>query len=132
MRLGRVEVSAGCLLLLAWLNYWDTQGVVPLALAACLLHELAHYGALRLAGAGVRRVRLTFRDSVTTGTPLVARLASEEGILCTVISASTQKLSEEVYGSMLLGIPSGQFQRAMDYIDTMSNIRVEEVDGHVQ
>ena len=35
------------------------------------------------------------------GTPLVARLASEEGILCTVISASTQKLSEEVYGSML-------------------------------
>ena len=80
----------------------------------------------------VRRVRLTFRDSVTTGTPLVARLASEEGILCTVISASTQKLSEEVYGSMLLGIPSGQFQRAMDYISTMSNIRVEEVDGHVQ
>ena len=80
----------------------------------------------------VRRVRLTFRDSVTTGTPLVARLASEEGILCTVISASTQKLSEEVYGSMLLGIPSGQFQRAMDYIGTMSNIRVEEVDGHVQ
>ena len=59
MRLGRVEVSAGCLLLLAWLNYWDTQGVVPLALAACLLHELAHYGALRRAGAGVRRVRLT-------------------------------------------------------------------------
>lgn len=33
---------------------------------------------------------------------------------------------------MLLGIPNGQFQRAMDYIDTMSNIRVEEVDGHVQ
>ena len=59
MRLGRVEVSAGCLLLLAWLNYWDTQGVVALGLLACLLHELAHYGALRLAGAGVRRVRLT-------------------------------------------------------------------------
>lgn len=59
MRLGRVEVSAGCLLLLAWLNYWDTQGVVALGLLACLLHELAHYGALRLAGAGVHRVRLT-------------------------------------------------------------------------
>ena len=42
MRLGRVEVSAGCLLLLAWLNYWDTQGVVALGLLACLLHELAH------------------------------------------------------------------------------------------
>ena len=43
----------------------------------------------------VRRVRLTFRDGVTTGTPLVARLASEEGILCTVISASIQQLSED-------------------------------------
>lgn len=79
----------------------------------------------------VRRVRLTFRDSVTTGTPLVARLASEEGILCTVISASTQKLSEEVYGSMLLAAPAAS-SAAMDYIGTMSNIRVEEVDGHVQ
>ena len=36
MRLGRVEVSAGCLLLLAWLNYWDTQGVVALGLLAAL------------------------------------------------------------------------------------------------
>ena len=60
MRLGRVEVSAGCLLLLAWLNYWDTQGVVPLALAACLLHELAHYGALRLAGAALLAAGVCF------------------------------------------------------------------------
>ena len=80
----------------------------------------------------VRRVRLTFRDSVTTGTPLVARLASEEGILCTVISASTQKLSEEVYGSMLLGIPSGQYKRALEVISGIGNIQIEEVDQNVQ
>ena len=79
-----------------------------------------------------RRIRLIFRSAQTTAIPMVARLAAEESIYANVISASTQKLSEEVYGSMLLGIPSGQFQRAMDYIDTMSNIRVEEVDGHVQ
>ena len=79
-----------------------------------------------------RRIRLIFRSAQTTAIPMVARLAAEESIYANVISASTQKLSEEVYGSMLLGIPSGQFQRAMDYISTMSNIRVEEVDGHVQ
>ena len=37
MRLGRVEVTGGFLLLTAWLNYLDRQGVVPLALLACAL-----------------------------------------------------------------------------------------------
>ncbi len=39
-------------------------------------------------------VRLVFKDATTTKQPLIARLAAEEGILCNVISASTQKLSE--------------------------------------
>lgn len=57
-RLGRVEVTGGFLLLTAWLNYLDRQGVVPLALLACALHELGHWAALRALGARVRRVRL--------------------------------------------------------------------------
>ena len=38
MRLGRVEVSGGFLLLLAWLNYTDTQGLIPMAIlpAPCM------------------------------------------------------------------------------------------------
>ena len=79
-----------------------------------------------------RRVRLIFRDSQTTGIPLVARLAAEEGIYCNVISASTQKLSQEVYGSLLLGIPNGQFRRALDLIRSYPNIQAEEVEHHVQ
>ena len=55
MRLGRVEVTGGFLLLTAWLNYLDRQGVVPLALLACALHELGHWAALRALGARVRR-----------------------------------------------------------------------------
>ena len=82
--------------------------------------------------ASERRVRLIFRDSQTTGIPLVARLAAEEGIYCNVISASTQKLSREVYGSMLLGIPSAHFDRAVDFIKAYPNIQVEEVEHHVQ
>ena len=79
-----------------------------------------------------RRVRLIFRDSQTTGIPLVARLAAEEGIYCNVISASTQKLSQEVYGSLLLGIPNGQFRRALVLIRSYPNIQAEEVEHHVQ
>ena len=61
-----------------------------------------------------------------------ARLAAEESIYCNVISASTQQLSREVYGSMLLGIPSGQFDRAVDFIKAYPNIQVEEVEHDVQ
>ncbi|MFR5995253.1 MAG: methionine ABC transporter ATP-binding protein [Oscillospiraceae bacterium] len=82
--------------------------------------------------ASERRVRLIFRDSQTTGIPLVARLAAEESVYCNVISASTQRLSREVYGSMLLGIPSGQFDRAVDFIKAYPNIQVEEVEHNVQ
>ena len=78
-----------------------------------------------------RLVRLVFKDSQTTSIPLIARLASEEGILCNVISASTQKLSETVYGSMMLGIPSSQFDKALAFINNVANVRVEEVDHRV-
>ena len=79
-----------------------------------------------------RLVRLVFKDSQTTSIPLIARLASEEGILCNVISASTQKLSEEVYGSMLLGIPNSQFDRAWQFFRTIPNLQAEEVSVDVQ
>ncbi len=82
--------------------------------------------------AAERRVRLIFRDSRTTGIPLVARLAAEENIFCNVISASTQKLSEEVYGSLLIGIPSAQYDRAIKFISTVANVTAQEVDGDVQ
>ena len=79
-----------------------------------------------------RLVRLVFKDSKTTSTPMVARLAAEEGIFCNVISASTQSLSEEVYGTMMLGIPSAHFDRAVKFIQTIANVQVEEVDHNVQ
>ena len=73
-------------------------------------------------------VRLVFKDSKTTSIPLIARLAAEENIFCNVISASTQKLSEEVYGSMMLGIPSRQFDKAVSFIHNVANVVVEEVE----
>ena len=79
-----------------------------------------------------RRIRLIFRSAKTTSIPLVARLATEENIAANVISASTQKLSETVYGSMMLGIPSAQFDKAVAFIHNVANVQVEEVDHDVQ
>ena len=79
-----------------------------------------------------RRIRLIFRSAKTTSIPLVARLATEEGISATVISANTQKLSEEVYGSMLLGVPNAQFEQAMDFLRGIENLQVEEASVDVQ
>ena len=55
LRPGRVEVTGGFLLLAAWLNYLDRQGIVLLALLSCALHELGHLLVLRLLGVRVRR-----------------------------------------------------------------------------
>ena len=79
-----------------------------------------------------RRIRLIFRSAQTTAIPMVARLAAEEGIYANVISASTQKLSEEIYGSMLLGIPNSQFDRAWQFFRTIPNLQAEEVSVDVQ
>ena len=79
-----------------------------------------------------RRIRLVFRSAKTTSIPLVARLATEEGVCANVISASTQKLSEEIYGGMLLGIPAGQFERAWAFLNRIENLSVEEVSVDVQ
>lgn len=59
MRQGRVEATSGFFLLLAWLNYVDRQGIVPLAMAACLLHELGHYLAIRWLGFRIKSIRFT-------------------------------------------------------------------------
>ena len=79
-----------------------------------------------------RRIRLIFRSAKTTSIPLVARLATEENIAANVISASTQKLSEEIYGSMLLGVPAAQFDRAWEFLNGIENLQVEEASVGVQ
>ena len=78
------------------------------------------------------RVRLIFRSSEVTSQPLIAHLAADEGIYCNVLSADTQKLSDNVYGSMLLGIPRGQMKRAIEIITANPNIQAEEVDEYVR
>ena len=59
MHLGRVEVSGGFLILITWLNYIDTQALVPLTLFLCFCHECGHCAAIRAIHGRVRLLRLS-------------------------------------------------------------------------
>ena len=52
-------MSGGFLLLAALLYYLDTGALLLWTGAACALHELGHYGAIRLWGGGVSALRIT-------------------------------------------------------------------------
>lgn len=56
---GRVEVTGGFLLLVAWLNYLDRSLLVPLALIACGIHELGHIFVICLMGGAIKGIRIT-------------------------------------------------------------------------
>lgn len=56
---GKLQISSGFLLLLAWLNYLDNQGLMIPALMACAFHEMGHYYAILHCGGAVDRLSLT-------------------------------------------------------------------------
>ena len=80
-----------------------------------------------------KMLRVVFNDAKATKTPLIAQMALDCGITASILGASTKGIGEKAYGNMLLGIPGGdaELQRAMDYLRSIPDIFVEEVDGHV-
>ena len=74
------------------------------------------------------RIRVVFNGADAAGRPLIASMAVEKGILANIVAASTRGLDGKVYGSMLLGIPGGpeQVREAIDYLQSVSNVIVEE------
>ncbi len=77
MRWGKVEVTGGFLLVMAWLNYVDTQGLLPRALCAAAAHELGHWAVIRLLGGQVRCLRLS-----TVGAGMVLERSLSYGREC--------------------------------------------------
>lgn len=59
MRLGKVELTPGFLLLAAWLNYVDDQGLLLPVLLSCTLHELGHLTVLHVLKISVKHIRIT-------------------------------------------------------------------------
>ena len=81
---------------------------------------------------GEKLIRVVFNGAEATGTPMIARLAVEEGIEANIVYASTKSIGNKTYGSMLLGIPGGleNVERSIRYLTRIQDITAEEVTHH--
>jgi len=89
----RLEITAGFWLLLAAARYLMDGTVVLLTVPAVILHELAHYAALRLCGAKINRVRCTaFGAEMRIENPMALSYGREffcaaAGPVCNIVCA---------------------------------------------
>ena len=82
---------------------------------------------------GERRIRVVFNGSQTTRKPIIAGLASDEGIMASILSASTRSIGDKVYGNMLLGLTGddGSVERALRYFTSNPDVTAREVTERV-
>lgn len=75
------------------------------------------------------RIRVVFNGAFATNTPLITKMAMDEGIAANILAASTRCIGDKVYGNMLLGISGegDELERASKYLQSMPDILVEEV-----
>ena len=78
---------------------------------------------------GERVIRIVFNGSDNTETPLIARMAAHEGIMANILAATTKTLGSHAFGTMFVGIPEEQFDKAFAYLKTCEGIMVEEVES---
>jgi D-methionine transport system ATP-binding protein len=79
----------------------------------------------------IRQIRLVFNGTDSTKQPLIATMASDMGILATILSADTRIIKGNVVGTMLIGVPNSKFDQAINYIRSFGDIEAEEVNAHV-
>ncbi len=86
---------------------------------------------VELPGASLsgKRIRVVFHGAAATGTPLIATLAREHGILLNILSASTRCMEDKLYGSMILSVPETgcSVEEVLQYIREIPDIAAEEV-----
>jgi len=78
-----------------------------------------------------RRIRLVFADADMTGRPLIATMASELGIVASIIAADIHRIEENVVGTMLIAVPKDDYDKAMKYISSIEGLTGEEVRARV-
>ena len=78
---------------------------------------------------GERYIRVVFNGAKATGSPIIASMVQERGIVANILNASMRSIGEKTYGSMLLGISGGimKVAEAIDYLQQTEDVRAEEV-----
>ena len=80
-----------------------------------------------------RLVRLAF-NGATSGEPIIATLAAQQGICLNIISADTRTIGDKSFGTMVLGLPQDETEaaRALIYLREIPGVTAEEVTDLVQ
>ena len=89
LRWGRVEVTGGFLLLMTWLNYCDTQGLLLPGVCAAAAHEIGHWAVIYLCGGRVSRLRLS---AVGAQMHLIGALSYPEELCCALAGPTVNLL----------------------------------------
>ena len=74
-------------------------------------------------------IRVVFNGAETTGKPLIASMAQQEGLVANIFYASTRSIGDKVYGSMLLSFESREAaQKACVFLKDNDGVLAEEVN----
>ena len=78
-------------------------------------------------------IRIVYNGAKVADTPLIAKMAMENGIAANILAAQTKCIGDKVFGNMLLDISGGsdEMQKAIDYLQNTSNIIVRRVTDNV-
>lgn len=69
-------------------------------------------------------IRLVYNGAMVADTPLIAKMAMDEGIAANILAAQTKCIGDKVFGNMLLDIDGGaeELERAIKYLRSIPNI----------
>lgn len=78
-------------------------------------------------------IRLVYNGALVADTPLIAKMAKEEGIAANILAAQTKCIGDKVFGNMLLDIDGGEkeLERAITYLQNTPDIIVRRVKNDV-
>ena len=78
-------------------------------------------------------IRIVYNGAKVADTPLIAKMAMENGIAANILAAQTKCIGDKVFGNMLLDISGGsdEMQKAIDYLQNTPNIIVRRVNDNV-
>ena len=74
-------------------------------------------------------IRLVYNGAMVADTPLIAKMAIEEGIAANILAAQTKCIGDKVFGNMLLEIKDDdKFDKAVQYLQNTPNIYARRVN----
>jgi len=88
--------------------------------------------SLSSADSGELYLRVVFNGASSTGKPLIATMAADEGLMANIAFASTKLIGGKVYGSMILGFENSEkLAAALSYLNKQEDVHAEEVKRNV-